>query len=80
MTQANLVFVIVGSVFLIAGLITLLRPAIVRRLFGIKAGEPAKYGLLIVGMMLAAFGLLIAAFAIGYTTTKPLDMNMETSQ
>ena len=74
MTQTNLFFVLGGAVFLLAGLITLIRPALVRRLFSIKDGEPAKYGLLIAGMMLAAFGLLIAAFAIGYTTARPLDM------
>ncbi|MEO5641454.1 MAG: hypothetical protein ABIQ98_06775 [Sphingomicrobium sp.] len=80
MTSANLVFVLVGSFFLVAGLVTLLRPSLVRRLLSIKAGEPAKYGLLIAGMMLAAFGLLLAAFAIGFTTAKPLDMNMEASK
>ncbi len=76
MTSANLLFTIAGAAALLAGLITLLRPALVRRLIGAKDSEPAKYGLLIAGMMLAAFGLLLAGFAIGYSTTKPLDMNM----
>jgi hypothetical protein len=76
MTPANLLFTLVGAVALIAGLITLFRPAWVRALFGIKPSEPAQYGLLIAGMMLAAFGLLLGGFAIGYSTIKPLDMNL----
>ena len=80
MTSANTLFVLVGAVLLVIGLVTLLRPAIVRRLLSIKDGEPAKYGLLIAGMMLTAFGLLLAGFAIGYTTAKPLDLNMETAR
>ena len=80
MTSANTLFVLVGAVLLVIGLVTLLRPAIIRRMFTIKAGEPAKYGLLIAGMMLTAFGMLLAGFAIGYTTAKPLDLNMETAR
>lgn len=75
MTSANLLFTLVGAVLFSAGLVTLLRPAIVRRMFTIKDGEPAKYGLLIAGMMLTAFGMLLAGFAIGYTTARPLDLN-----
>ena len=55
-------------------------PAIVRRLFSIRDGEPAKYGLLIAGMMLTAFGMLLAGLAIGYTTARPLDLNTEVSR
>lgn len=80
MTSANLLFTLVGAAFLGAGLATLLRPSLVRALFRLKDSEPAKYGLLIAGMMLTAFGLLLAGFAIGYSTTGPLDMNMETAQ
>ena len=80
MTSANLLFVAVGTLLLLVGLVTLLLPAVVRRLFGIKAGEPAKYGLLIAGMMLTAFGMLLAGFAIGYTTAKPLDLNQESAR
>jgi hypothetical protein len=80
MTPANLIFTIVGIAVLIAGLITLLRPSLVRALFGMKDSEPAKHGLLIAGMMLAAFGTLLAGFAIGYSTVKPLDMNLGASQ
>jgi hypothetical protein len=31
-------------------------------------------------MMLTAFGLLLGGFAIGYATTKPLDLNSETAR
>ena len=79
MTPANLLFTIAGAVALLAGLVTLLRPSLVRGLLGIGPSEPAQYGLLIAGMMLAAFGLLLAGFAIGFTTTKPLDMNVSTA-
>ena len=80
MTPTNLIFTIVGIAVLIAGLITLLRPSLVRALFGMKDSEPAKHGLLIAGMMLAAFGLLLAGFAVGYSMVKPLDMNQSASQ
>ena len=76
MTTINLVFTLAGGAALVGGLITLLRPALVRRLIGAKPSEPAKYGLLIAGMMLSAFGLLLGGFAIGYSTVKPLDMNL----
>lgn len=74
MTPANLLFALVGGVALIAGLITLLRPSLVRALLHIQPSEPAQHGLLIAGMMLAAFGILLAGFAIGYATTRPLDL------
>ena len=79
MTPTNLLFTIAGIVALVVGLVTLLRPSLVRGLFGIKPSEPAQYGLLIAGMMLTAFGMLLAGFAIGYSAVKPLDMNMENS-
>ena len=80
MTSANLGFTLVGASALVTGLTTLLRPSLVRALFGMKASEPAKYGLLIGGMMLAAFGVLLGGFAIGYSTVKPLDFNQSASQ
>jgi len=79
MTSANSLFVVAGTILLVAGLVTLLRPAVVRRLLSITDGEPAKYGLLIAGMMLTAFGMLLAGFAIGYTTARPLDLNAVTA-
>ena len=80
MTTANLVFTLAGATALILGLVTLLRPSLIRRLIGAKDSEPAKYGLLIAGMMIAAFGLLLAGFAIGFTTARPLDMNLGASR
>jgi len=80
LTSANLFLTLAGAASLIAGLITLLRPSLVRRLIGAKDSEPAKYGLLIAGMMLTAFGLLLGSFAIGYSTTRPLDMNIGSAQ
>ena len=80
MTPANLLFTLVGAAALLAGLTTLLRPSLARALLGVKASESAKYGLLIGGMMLAAFGVLLGGFAIGYSTVKPLDFNQSASQ
>lgn len=76
MTSANLIFTFVGGLAFIAGLIMLLRPSLVRALIGAKDSEPTRYGLLMAGMMLAAFGLLLGGFAIGYSAAGPLDMNM----
>jgi len=80
MTSANLLFTLVGAVVLVAGLATLLRPSLVRAMLGIRASAPATHGLLIAGMMLTAFGLLLGGFAIGYSTTKPLDMNSQSAK
>ena len=80
MTSANLVFTLVGASALVTGLITLLRPSLVRALLRIEPSEPAKQGLLIAGMMLAAFGMLLGGFAIGYSMVKPLDLNQSASQ
>ena len=75
MTPANILFIFAGGWALLFGLVTLLRPSWVRRLLHIRASEPAKYAMLIAGMMLAAFGILLGGFAVGYATTKPLDMS-----
>ena len=80
MTPANLLFTIAGIGALLVGLVMLLRPSLVRALLRINPSEPAQYGLLIAGMMLAAFGVLLAGFAIGYSTVKPLDFNQSASQ
>ena len=45
---------------------------------GIRRGpdaEPKNRAMLIGGMMLAAFGIVIAGFAIVYNNTAPLDLN-----
>ena len=80
MTPANLLFTIAGIGALLVGLVMLLRPSLVRALLRINPSEPAQYGLLIAGMMLAAFGMLLGGFAIGYSTVKPLDFNQSASQ
>jgi hypothetical protein len=37
--------------------------------------DPRSNIMLIAGMMITAFGLLIAGFAVGYATSDPLDAN-----
>jgi hypothetical protein len=75
MSSANILFVIVGAVALIAGLGMLVT--------GIRGGveaRPRNTALLIAGMMMTAFGLVLGGFAIGYATTKPLDLNSGAAQ
>ena len=69
MTPANLLFTIVGVVATLVGL-AMLAFAIAKR----KSDEKKSSAMLIAGMMLTAFGLVLAGFAIGYATTKPLDL------
>jgi hypothetical protein len=69
-SAANILFVVVGAVALLAGLGMLVA--------GIRGGahaSPRNAVLLIAGMMLAAFGLVLGGFAIGYAATGPLDLN-----
>ena len=68
-------FIPFGVAILALGLVTLLRPAIVRRLLGMSDSEPATYALRIAGMMIAAFGLLLAGFAIAYKLSEPAVIN-----
>jgi hypothetical protein len=70
MTGANILFVVVGAVALIAGLAML-----VTGIRGGVEGRPRNHLLLIAGMMAAAFGLVLAGFAIGFATAPPLDLN-----
>ena len=63
-------FVLVGAAALIAGL-TLLVTGIRKH----KAQHPRHVAMLIGGMMLTAFGLVLAGFAIAYENTSPLDLN-----
>ena len=63
-------FVIVGALALIAGVAIMLR--------GIRRHceqHPRHVAMLIGGMMLTAFGLIIAGFAIAYERAAPLDLN-----
>jgi hypothetical protein len=64
----NLGFVIVGALAVIAGLVML-----VIAIRGRGDGQDPKMTvMLIAGMMVAAFGLLIAGFSIGYAAADPL--------
>jgi hypothetical protein len=63
---ANLLFLIVGGLAALIGLILL-----VAALRG-RVGESRKStAQLIAGMMILAFGLVLAGFAFAYATTKP---------
>jgi uncharacterized membrane protein HdeD (DUF308 family) len=63
-------FIPLGAVVLIAGL-ALLVTAIRKH----RAQHPKHVAMLIGGMMLTAFGLILAGFAIAYQTAPPLDLN-----
>ena len=63
-------FVPLGAAALIAGLILL-----VTGIRKHKAQHPKHVAMLIGGMMLTAFGLVIAGFAIAYQNAAPLDLN-----
>ena len=66
----NMLFVIVGAIAVLIGLVML-----VTALRG-RVGESRKStGLLIAGMMVLAFGLILGGFAIAYATTEPYDFN-----
>ena len=63
-------FVIVGVIAAIVGIGLVIT--------GIRRGPdaaPVNMVMLIGGMMLAAFGIVIAGFSIVYNTTAPLDLN-----
>jgi uncharacterized membrane protein HdeD (DUF308 family) len=67
-------FVIVGAVALVAGIAMLVS--------GIRSGiadRPRNAVLLIAGMMAAAFGLVLAGFAIAYQSAGPLDLNSQSN-
>ena len=73
MGGVNILQVALGAVALVAGLIVL-----VSAIRSGKTGEsPKATAMLIGGMMLATFGLLMAAFAIGYANSDPIDLNTE---
>ena len=64
----NLAFVILGALAFIVGI-----GLLVGGVRGHAGGGPKATVKLIAGMMLAAFGLLIAGFAIGYSNAEPLE-------
>jgi len=63
-------FIPLGAAALIGGL-ALLVTGIRKH----KAQHPKHVAMLIGGMMLTAFGLVIAGFAIAYQNAAPLDLN-----
>jgi Ca2+/H+ antiporter len=63
-------FIPLGIVILLGGL-ALLVTGIRRH----KEQHPKHVAMLIGGMMMTAFGLVIAGFAIAYQSTAPLDLN-----
>ena len=63
-------FIVLGAIALLAGL-TLLVTAIRKH----EAQHPKHVAMLIGGMMLTAFGLILAGFAIAYQNAAPLDLN-----
>ena len=64
----NLLFVILGAFAALLGLATL-----VAGIRGHSADNPKATVKLIAGMMLAAFGILLAGFAIGFAEAPPLE-------
>jgi uncharacterized membrane protein len=68
-------FVILGALAAIAGLILL-----VTAIRHNRERLPRYAAMLIGGMMLTAFGLVIAGFALVYSATAPLDLNAGAAQ
>lgn len=63
-------FITVGALFFIVGLV-LLVTAIRHQ----SEQQPRYAAMLIGGMMMTAFGLVLAGFAIAYQRAAPLDLN-----
>ena len=63
-------FIILGIVAVLIG-VSILAVALRHQ----REQRPRYAAMLIGGMMLTAFGLVIAGFAIAYQHTKPLDLN-----
>ena len=63
-------FVPLGAVILLRGLVLLVTG--IRRH---REQHPRHVAMLIGGMMMTAFGLIIAGFAIAYERAAPLDLN-----
>ena len=66
----NLLYVAIGAVAVVGGLAML-----VSAIRGRPGENPRSTAMLIAGMMITAFGLLMAGFAIGFATSEPLDLN-----
>ena len=63
-------FIVLGAIALLAGL-TLLVTAIRKH----EAQHPKHVAMLIGGMMLTAFGLILAGCAVAYQNAAPLDLS-----
>ena len=63
-------FVVLGAAAALIGL-----GLLVTGIRGHEAQQPKHVALLIGGMMLTAFGLVVAGFAIAFETTRPLALN-----
>lgn len=68
-------FIIIGALCVVVGL-SLLVTAIRHQ----DEQRPRYAAMLIGGMMMTAFGLVIAGFAIAYQRTAPLDLNAGAAQ
>ena len=68
----NSLYVAIGAVAVLGGLAML-----VSAIRGRPGENPKSTAMLIAGMMITAFGLLMAGFAIAYATSEPLDLNAE---
>jgi uncharacterized membrane protein HdeD (DUF308 family) len=66
MTGANILFVAIGAVALVVGLVML-----ATALRNHRPDNPKSVAMLIGGMMVTAFGVLLGGFAIAYTTAGP---------
>jgi hypothetical protein len=66
----NILYVSIGAVAVLGGLAML-----VSAIRGRPGENPKSTAMLIAGMMITAFGLLMAGFAIGFATSEPLDLN-----
>ena len=70
-----ILFILIGAVALVAGLV-LLVTAIRHQ----SEQRPRYAAMLIGGMMMTAFGLVIAGFAIAYQRAAPLDLKSGAEQ
>ena len=70
MGDVNLLSVAIGAVAFVVGLIML-----VRAIRGNPGTTPKATAMLIAGMMVTAFGMLMAGFAIGFAAGEPVHVD-----
>ncbi len=63
--ELNILYVAIGAIAFVAGVAVL-----VRAIRGRPGEDPKSTAMLIAGMMITAFGLLMAGFAISYATAE----------